>query len=70
MVERDFAVSGMHCGACVALITEEVSEVPGVDSVTVDLAAGRATVRYDPAQVTDESIVRAIRDAGYEASAP
>ena len=68
MAEREFIVSGMHCQSCVALITEDVGDVPGVESVEVDLAGGRARVRYDPGRVTDEMIIEAIRRAGYDAS--
>ncbi|MBP0644918.1 heavy-metal-associated domain-containing protein, partial [Mycobacterium tuberculosis] len=32
-----FTVSGMTCGHCVASVEEEVSGIPGVQSVEVDL---------------------------------
>ena len=32
-------VSGMTCGHCVSSVTEELSEIPGVTSVDVDLHA-------------------------------
>jgi copper ion binding protein len=69
VIEREYAVAGMHCESCVALVTEEVGDVDGVEAVSVDLAGGRATVRFDPARVDDARIVEAIRAAGYEATA-
>jgi copper chaperone len=35
-----FAVTGMTCGHCVAAVTEELSALPGVTEVSVDLVAG------------------------------
>lgn len=35
-----FAVAGMTCGHCVAAVTEELSTLPGVGAVNVDLVAG------------------------------
>ena len=67
MSEREFAVSGMHCQSCVALVSDEVGDLPGVESVEVDLAAAKATVRYDPTLVDEAAIVAAVRAAGYEA---
>jgi P-type Cu+ transporter len=68
MIERVFDVSGMHCQSCVGLIRDEVSEVAGVASVSVDLAAGTAIVRFDPSLAGDAEIVAAVEAAGYTAS--
>ncbi len=60
--ERSYEVEGMTCHSCVAMVTEEVSEVPGVESVDVDLATGRVRV----AGAADDAAVRqAIVEAGY-----
>ena len=69
MVEREYAIRGMHCASCVALVTEEVGEVEGVESVDVRLAEGRATVRLDETIADDAAVIEAIRSAGYEATA-
>jgi copper chaperone len=60
---REFSVKGMTCEHCVLSVTEEVSEVPGVENVDVDLAAGRLAVRGN---VTDEAVSAAVSEAGYE----
>lgn len=39
-----YTVTGLTCGHCVASVTEEVSEVPGVESVDVVLESGAMTV--------------------------
>jgi copper chaperone len=62
MSEKTYPVSGMTCGHCVAAVTEEVSAVPGVTDVRVDLARGSVTVtgEYDDQQIKD-----AVIEAGY-----
>lgn len=59
-----YTVSGMTCGHCVASVEEEVSEIPGVSSVEVELASGRlVVVSPDP---IDPALVRAaVVEAGY-----
>ncbi len=42
-----FTVTGMHCTSCSILITEELSELPGVRSVSVDEALQKAVVKAD-----------------------
>ena len=42
-----WTVQGMTCGHCVAAVTEEVSAIPGVTAVDVDLESGRVTVTAD-----------------------
>jgi P-type Cu+ transporter len=47
----DLPIEGMTCGACAARIERGLSRLDGVASASVNLAAERATVTYDP-QVT------------------
>jgi copper ion binding protein len=60
---RVYSVKGMTCEHCVRSVTEEVSEVSGVESVDVDLDSGRLVVRGD---VADEAVRAAVSEAGYE----
>ena len=57
-------IAGMTCNHCVLSVTEEVSEVPGVTAVEIDLASGRMTVEGEG--YSDEAIKAAVADAGYE----
>lgn len=58
-------VIGMTCGHCVASVTEEVQELPGVDQVEVDLESGALTVTS--AEPLDDATVRsAVEEAGYQ----
>jgi copper chaperone len=60
---RVYSVKGMTCEHCVRSVTEEVSEVSGVEGVDVDLDSGRLVVRGD---VADEAVRAAVSEAGYE----
>ena len=61
-----YTVPDMHCGHCKQAVSEEVSAVAGVDSVTVDLETKRVTVVGE--SVADADIRAAIEEAGYEAA--
>ena len=60
-----YTVSGMTCEHCVASVTEEVSEIPGVEGVDVVLESGAVTVTS--AEPLDDAAVRAaVEEAGYQ----
>lgn len=61
-----YTVPGMHCGHCEAAVKQEVSAVPGVESVVVDLDSKRVDVTG--AALDDAAIRAAIEEAGYEAA--
>jgi copper ion binding protein len=63
MTTSTYTVSGMTCGHCVSSVTEEVSEVPGVTDVQVELETGRVTVTGDADAAAVEA---AVQEAGYE----
>ena len=64
---REYTVAGMTCGHCVMSVREEVSEVPGVHGVDVDLASGRLSVSGE--NLDDDAIRGAVEEAGYEVAA-
>ena len=51
-------------------VEQRIGEVPGVKSVTVNYAAGSATVRYDETRLEVADIKSAVRQRGYESAAP
>jgi len=61
-----FAVTGMTCGHCVVAVTDEVSAIPGVTDVTVDLAPNStSTLRVTSEHgVTRDQIAAALDEAG------
>ena len=64
---RTFTVEGMTCSHCVLSVREEVSEVPGVSAVDVDLGSGRLTVTGR--NLSDDAVEGAVAEAGYEVAA-
>jgi len=62
-----FSVDGMTCGHCVQHVTSELTAIPGVTDVAIDLVAGGSSpvkVTSD-APISDEAIAAAIDEAGY-----
>jgi copper ion binding protein len=61
---QTWTVTGMTCEHCVASVTEEVGELPGVRRVDVVLADGALTVEAEP-RLSDDAVRRAVEEAGY-----
>ena len=62
---QTYTVTGMTCGHCVASVTEEVQEIPGVENVDVVLETGSLAVTS--AEPVDDAAVRtAVEEAGYQ----
>jgi copper chaperone len=61
---QTWTVTGMTCEHCVASVTEEVAELPGVRTVDVVLRNGTLTVGAD-APLADDDVRRAVEEAGY-----
>ena len=62
---KQYDVGGMMCAACSARVEKVVSEVPGVTSCSVSLLTNSMGVE---GTASDEEIIKAVVDAGYEAS--
>jgi copper chaperone CopZ len=65
--ELTYVVDGMSCEHCRAAVTDEVTQVPGVESVDVDLDT--KLVRVSGSDVDHAAVVDAIDEAGYDAVA-
>ena len=59
-----YTVTGMTCAHCVASVSEEVGEIPGVTAVDVDLASGSLTVTSSQ-PVGADAVRAAVDEAGY-----
>jgi P-type Cu+ transporter len=59
-------IRGMHCASCASQIEKALQMVSGVDQASVNFAAERAEVRYDPSATSPEAFRRAVQDLGYE----
>jgi len=64
------SVSGMTCNHCTAKVEQALNGVPGVYGVFVDLDGGSAEVDFDDKAVAAETLIEAVRAAGYQAQVP
>ena len=65
MTTATYDVVGMTCDHCVAAVSREVSKLPGVRAVDVDLPTGTVTVTSE-SPLDDRAVVAAVDEAGYE----
>ena len=63
----NLSLSGMHCASCANLIERSLNKVPGVKQASVNFAAEKAAVLYDGGQAQIETLLAAVKKAGYEA---
>ena len=65
MFTTTYTVSGMTCEHCVSAVTTELTGLPGVRGVRVELAAGLVTVDSD-ASLSPDEVRTAVDAAGFE----
>jgi Cu+-exporting ATPase len=65
----DLPITGMSCASCAANIQSGLSGMDGVDSSSVNFAAEKATINFDPLKVNVDEFVGKIKDLGYGTSA-
>ena len=67
MSTASYTVVGMTCGHCVRAVTEELSALPGVEDVRVDLVAGGSSpvVVTSQGPLDDAAVGAAVTEAGY-----
>jgi copper chaperone len=62
---RSIAVTGMTCDHCANAVRAEISKLPGITGVDVDIATGAVRITGDPLP-GDASLREAVEEAGYE----
>lgn len=63
MEKKKFIVNGMMCNHCRTNVEKSLRALDGVKDVEVDLASGSAIIEGD---VTDEAVIKAIEELGYQ----
>lgn len=66
MKNTTIIVKGMHCQSCEMLLTDVLTEMPGVEKAQVSLKEAKATVEYDPTLVDEKDLRKAIEAEGYK----
>jgi Cu+-exporting ATPase len=67
-IDATFAVGGMTCASCSAVIEKVLSKVDGISSATVNLASEKLAVTYNPAVIDADGIAAKVKAAGYTAT--
>ena len=70
MKTSDIEIRDLLSVLSVVGVENRIGEVPGVESVTVNHAAGLATVRYDETRLNITEIKSAVRQGEYEPAGP
>ncbi|MGB3541848.1 cation transporter, partial [Rubrivirga sp.] len=60
------SIEGMTCAACSGRVERSLSALEGVETASVNLVTERATVAYDPEQVTPSELAETVEGAGYD----
>ncbi|MCL2163945.1 MAG: heavy metal translocating P-type ATPase [Oscillospiraceae bacterium] len=60
-------IGGMTCAACAQRIERVLGKLPGISSVSVNLASEKASITYSPQTIRLSAIREAIEKAGYRA---
>ena len=63
-----FAIGGMTCASCSAIIEKVLGKVAGIQVAAVNLATERLTVTYDPDAISNDDIVARVTSIGYTAT--
>ncbi len=63
----DLDLTGMSCASCAARVESTLNKLDGV-TATVNLATEKASVHFDPAEVSPPDLVAAVESIGYGAS--
>jgi copper ion binding protein len=66
MTSLTLNVPEIHCDHCASSIEGAVGALPGVDTVSVDIAGRTVEVSYEEAGLDLDVIVTAIEGQGYE----
>ncbi len=64
MTTSQFHVPDISCDHCVRAITNEVKEIAGVATVTVDIPTKMVTIGHD--NVSQPAMIAAINEAGFD----
>lgn len=61
-------ISGMTCESCAGSVQKALQKVDGVKKATVDLKNKKATVVLASSKATADLLIKAVSDAGFDAS--
>ena len=63
MVVREYKINGMNCEHCVMAVKKQLSKLA---LENFDVEVGSAKIKFDDTKVTEQNIIVAISEAGYQ----
>ncbi|OAJ65791.1 copper-transporting ATPase [Paraburkholderia ginsengiterrae] len=66
--KAELDIGGMTCASCAMRVEKALAKVPGVAGASVNLATETATVDLTGADTTADTLIAAVKKAGYEAT--
>ncbi|ARK30712.1 heavy metal translocating P-type ATPase [Halalkalibacter krulwichiae] len=64
--EVTFSISGMTCAACSTRVEKGIKRIDGVADANVNLTTERASVKYDPEEVSVDQLTKKVEGLGYQ----
>jgi Cu+-exporting ATPase len=58
-------VTGMHCASCASIISKKLLALPHIESVSVNYGNEKATISYDEAQISLDTMNKEVGKFGY-----
>jgi len=65
----ELTIGGMTCANCARTVDRQLSALPGVSGVQVDLQSGSAVIEYDASKAQPADFAAAVENLGYTAQA-
>lgn len=65
--KAEFDITGMTCAACATRIEKGINKLQGVGTANVNLALEKATIEFNPSEVTVADIIAKVEKLGYGA---
>lgn len=59
-------IAGMTCAACAKRLQASFKNMTGVEKAVVDYKGGQATITYDPAKQSTDSLSKLVTSCGYK----
>ena len=63
-ITLDLKIEGMTCESCNLHVAHAAQEIEGVSGAKADFTTGKAEVKFDPSQTTEDEIVQTINATG------
>ncbi|MFA6514316.1 MAG: heavy metal translocating P-type ATPase [Patescibacteria group bacterium] len=66
-IRVSLSLSGMHCASCANLIEKTLNKTPGIKQASVNFAAEKALIQFEPGKTDIKAAIVAVAKAGYKA---